>query len=70
MGITRLQPLLVEVSLHLEQRLRALKGQHMVIRLDHAFLAFSGDIISRICLDGAESDFNSFLDDQNFAPDW
>ncbi|CAN8097128.1 unnamed protein product [Discula destructiva] len=70
MGVTRLQPMLAEVSLHLEQRLRALKGQHKVIRLDHAFSAFSGDIIGRICLDSGEAKEDGFLDDPDFAPDW
>lgn len=70
MGITRLQPMLAEVAFHLEQRLRALKGQNKVIRLDHAFSAFSGDIIGRICLDSGESESSSFLDDDQFAPDW
>lgn len=68
MGITRLQPMLAEVALHLEGRLKAFKGQQKVIRLDHAFSAFSGDIIGRICLDTTEG--GAFLDDTDFAPDW
>ncbi|KAK0701924.1 cytochrome P450 [Lasiosphaeria miniovina] len=69
MGIARLQPMLAEVALHLETRLRDLKGSGKVIRLDHAFSAFSGDIIGRICLDGG-SGGSRFLDDPDFAPDW
>lgn len=70
MGISRLQPVLAEVALRLEERLRELKGQNRVIRLDHAFSAFSGDIIGRICLDSSNGKEDSFLDDSEFAPDW
>lgn len=70
MGIARLQPMIAEVALRLEERLRALKGQSKVIRLDHAFSAFSGDIIGRICLGSGQSEGDSFLDDPDFAPDW
>lgn len=47
-------------------RLEALQGTNSVIRLDHAFSAFSGDIIGAICWD----DKKEFLDDEEFAPDW
>lgn len=67
-GIERLQPMLAEVALHLEERLREMKGQHKLVRLDHAFSAFSGDIIGRICLDGGEE--GRFLDDPDFGSDW
>ncbi|RAK82730.1 cytochrome P450 [Aspergillus fijiensis CBS 313.89] len=69
MGITRLQDMLAEVALKLEARLREYEGTHTVIRLDHAFSAFSGDIIGRICLDREDAG-NEFLDDPLFAPDW
>ena len=66
MGVSRLQPILAEVVQKLAWRLEALKGTHSVVRLDHAFSAFSGDIIGRICWEGKEE----FLDDPNFAPEW
>ncbi|KAF2735645.1 cytochrome P450 [Polyplosphaeria fusca] len=69
MGIQKLQMMLAAVALKLESRFRALEGTGKVIRLDHAFSAFSGDIIGRICL-GREDTGNEFLDDENFAPDW
>lgn len=68
MGISRLQPMLAEVALHLETRIRDLKGSGKVIRLDHAFSAFSGDIIGRICLDDGSG--ARFLDDPDFSPEW
>ncbi|KAK3337578.1 cytochrome P450 [Cercophora scortea] len=73
MGISRLQPMLAEVALHLETRIRDLKGSNTVIRLDHAFSAFSGDIIGRICLNSHDETGGGggrFLDDPDFSPDW
>lgn len=40
-----------------------------MIRLDHAFSAFSGDIIGRICLD-KDDNAEEFLDHPDFAPNW
>ena len=42
------------------------KGTEKVVRLDYAFIAFSGDVISRLCND----DPPSFVDDPEFAPGW
>ncbi|KAL7793173.1 cytochrome P450 [Trichoderma ceciliae] len=71
-GVTLLQPMLAEVALHLESRFRELEGKNAVIRLDHAFSAFSGDIIGRICLGTGDrgSHGDRFLDDPGFASDW
>jgi hypothetical protein len=69
MGISRLQPMFAKVALHLETRFRDLKGSNTIVRLDHAFAAFSGDIIGRICLEDGETG-GRFLDDPDFAPDW
>jgi cytochrome P450 len=68
-SIQELQPMLAEVTLKFEQRLRALAGTGTVVRLDHACAAFSGDIIAKICLDDA-AEGNRFLDHPEFAPHW
>lgn len=68
MGVQRLQPMLADVALRLENRLNDLSGTGTVVRLDHAFSAFSGDIIGRICL--GTKNVNEFLDDPDFAPEW
>lgn len=60
--------MLAEVAIHLECRLRDIAGQHTVLRIDHAFSAFSGDIIARICLGGEET--ARFLDDPNIGREW
>ncbi|KAI1443094.1 cytochrome P450 [Annulohypoxylon stygium] len=68
-GIASLQSMFSEVSLHLESRLREFQGQGAVIRLDHAFSAFSGDIIGRLCLDDDDVG-DRFLDDPGFSSGW
>ena len=58
--------MLAQVVAKLAARLEALQGTNTVIRLDHGFSAFSGDIIGRICCENKEE----FLDDPEFAPEW
>lgn len=58
--------MLGQVVAKLAARFEALKGTNSVVRLDHAFSAFSGDVIGRICWDEQEE----FLDDAEFAPEW
>ncbi|KAF1962999.1 cytochrome P450 [Byssothecium circinans] len=70
MGVAKLQNTIADVALHLERRLEDFAGMGKVVRLDHAFAAFSGDIIRRICLDTKESGEDRFLDDPAFAPEW
>lgn len=73
MGVQRLQPLIAEIALKMENRLRELEGTRKLVRLDHVFSAFSGDIIGRICLStnsSAAEERPEFLDDPDFAPDW
>lgn len=62
--------MLAEVTQRLEERLREMKGQKKVIRLDHAFSAFAGDVIGRVCLDSRDGEGSSLLDDPGFSPEW
>ena len=55
-----------QVVANLVSRIDALKGTQSVIRLDHAFTAFSGDVISKICYE----EHDDFLKDPKFAPRW
>ena len=48
-------------------RFEKLRGTGTIIRLDHAFMAFSGDVIGNIC---CGHDRANFLDDENFSPEW
>lgn len=65
-GVARLQPVLAHVVANLVRPFEALKGTHSVIRLDHAFTAFSGDVICKMCCE----EHDDFLQDPNFAPHW
>lgn len=58
--------MIAQVVEKLDVRLKALEGTNTVIRLDHAFSAFSGDIIRKICWE----DEKEFLNDPQFAPEW
>ncbi|KAI0103057.1 cytochrome P450 [Nemania sp. FL0031] len=69
MGVSRLQSMLAEVALHLETRLRQYTGTGEVIRLDHAFTAYTGDIIGRMCLD-TDDPGDRFLSKDDFSADW
>ncbi|KAL1595330.1 hypothetical protein SLS60_010021 [Paraconiothyrium brasiliense] len=70
-GISSFYSILVEVSLKLEARLLRLKGTGNVVRLDHVFACYAGDIMGRLCFDDVAIDGNGeFLDDEKFAPDW
>ena len=48
------------------RRFEALKGTGQVIRLDHAFVAFSGDVITSLCTDQPRD----LMDEPNFSPEW
>lgn len=58
--------MLAEVVEKLAGRIEALKGTPTVVRLDHVFSAFAGDVVGRICWEDKEE----FLDDPDFAPEW
>ena len=47
-------------------RFDKLKGTETVIRLDHVFAAFTGDVIGNLCC----VERVNFLDDENFPPEW
>ncbi|EME87126.1 uncharacterized protein MYCFIDRAFT_130725 [Pseudocercospora fijiensis CIRAD86] len=66
-GVARFEPNLASVVMTLVHRLRGWEGTGTVLRLDHAFAALAGDIISTMCI---ESPSMSFLEDRDFAPDW
>ncbi|KAH6663129.1 cytochrome P450 [Halenospora varia] len=65
-GIIRLEPMLRDTVRKLEKRFEELKGKSIVVRLDHAFTAFTGDVIGNICCEEREE----FLEDPEFAPYW
>lgn len=65
-GVSKLEPMVHDLVTRLVARFEALKGTRTVIRVDHAFSAFSGDVVGRVCCE----DSSDFLADPNFAPQW
>ncbi len=66
-GVTKLEPMVAEVCKSLVvDRFDSFRGSGKVVRLNHAFTAFSGDVIRRLCMD----DPPSFVDDTDFSPEW
>ena len=66
-GVTKLEPMVAELCEKLiVGRFGSLNGTGKVVRLDHAFTAFSGDVINRLCID----DPPNLVDDRDFAPAW
>ncbi|KAF9894659.1 hypothetical protein FE257_006547 [Aspergillus nanangensis] len=49
LGIDKMEPMIIDESKLLNDRLTGLKGSGNVVRLDHVFTAFAGDMIGRIC---------------------
>ncbi|PMB64431.1 Trichodiene oxygenase [Beauveria bassiana] len=66
-GVSKLEPMVAEVCEKLiVHRFETFRGSGRVVRLDHAFTAFSGDVICRLCMDNPPS----FVEDPEFAPEW
>ena len=66
LGISKFEPCIGEAVAKLMRRFEALNGTGQIIRLDHAFIAFSGDVITRLCTDKPRD----LLDEASFSPDW
>ena len=49
LGIDKMESMIIEEAQLLNTRMDGLKGSKSVIRLDHVFSAFAGDVIGRIC---------------------
>ena len=51
-GVNKLEYLVADLTEKLVvDRFQSLKGTGSVVRLDHAFTAYSGDVVSAICID-------------------
>ena len=66
LGISRLWPDLAEIMERFARRIESLKGTGSVVRLEQAYSALAGDVISRVCWNQEER----LLDDPDFAPEW
>ena len=65
-GVSRLEPMIIQMVEKLVARLEAMKGSKSVVRLDHALTALTGDVIRQFCCEDGEY----FLDDADFVPWW
>lgn len=66
-GISKLEPMVWDLTDNLiVKRFQSFKGTGKVVRLDHAFTAYSGDVINRLCID----DPPNLIDDPDFSPWW
>lgn len=54
-GIDRMESMIIDETQILNDRLVALQGSKSVIRLDHVFSAFAGDVIGKICCENPPS---------------
>nr|D1MX85.1 RecName: Full=Fusicoccadiene C-8 hydroxylase; AltName: Full=Brassicicene C biosynthetic gene cluster protein 1; AltName: Full=Cytochrome P450 monooxygenase bsc1 [Alternaria brassicicola]BAI52800.1 fusicoccadiene C-8 hydroxylase [Alternaria brassicicola] len=66
-GVARFESNLASVVSTLVDRLRDYEGTGSVLRLDHAFAALAGDIITTMCIDSTSM---TFLDDKDFSRGW
>ncbi|EMD96233.1 hypothetical protein COCC4DRAFT_19072 [Bipolaris maydis ATCC 48331] len=66
-GVNRLEPMVADLTEELVvKRFEEFKGTGKVVRLDHAFTAYSGDIISALCIDEPPH----FTSTPDFTPSW
>jgi cytochrome P450 len=65
-GVTKLEPLINKIVDKLISRFESFNGTGRIVRLDHAMLAFSGDIIGHVCVENPAG----LVDDEDFAPAW
>ncbi|KAF2866566.1 cytochrome P450 [Massariosphaeria phaeospora] len=66
LGVTRLEPLINKAVEKLIKRFTSFQGTGQIIRLDHAMLAFSGDVIGHVCVENPAE----LMDEKDFSPAW
>lgn len=66
MGITQFEPVIQSLAEKFAKRLHELEGTNTVVRLDHALVCYTGDMISHVCCE----DPTFLLDGKDFNADW
>jgi hypothetical protein len=61
-----LEPFIYVAIDKLIKRFESFKGTGRVVRLDHAMLAFSGDVIGHVCVE----DPAELIAEKDFSPAW
>ncbi|KAI1292590.1 putative cytochrome P450 [Xylaria venustula] len=65
-GVTKLEPFINMVVEKLMARFESFRSTGQVVRLEHAMLAFSGEVIGHICVDNP----TDLIDEADFSPGW
>ncbi|KAF2113824.1 cytochrome P450 [Lophiotrema nucula] len=65
-GVKALEATLVKLADRLMCRLGRLKGSGKLVRLDHAYVAFAGDVMSALCCETT----TNLVEDEHFGKDW
>ncbi|KAI1344240.1 putative benzoate 4-monooxygenase cytochrome P450 [Xylariaceae sp. FL0016] len=65
-GVAQIEPIIRHKAEALCERLKALRGTDVPIRLDHAFSACMGDIIMKI----ASGEDSTYVEGEAFTPEW
>jgi cytochrome P450 len=66
LGVTKLEPFINKAVGKLMKRFESLRETGRIVRLDHAMLAFAGDVIGHVCVE----DPVELMDDEDFSPAW
>lgn len=66
LGITQFEPVIHHLAESFAYKFHKLENTNVVVRLDHAMVCYTGDMISHVCCE----DPTSLLDDENFSVDW
>ena len=65
-GIERMQGMIIQEAKLLNTRIEEMRGSKRVIRLDHVFSAFAGDVVGSICCETPPNMMNL----ADFGSDW
>ena len=65
-GVTKLEPMVADVAVRFARRLESYRGTRQVIRLDHAYVALSADVVGNICFENT----SSMIDAPSFGVEW
>jgi cytochrome P450 len=66
LGVTKLEPFINKAVGKLMKRFESLRETGRIVRLDHAMLAFAGDVIGHVCVE----DPAELMDDEDLSPAW
>ncbi|KAI0404814.1 putative cytochrome P450 [Xylaria palmicola] len=66
LGVKKLEPFINKAVEKLMARFESFRGTGRIVRLEHAMLAFAGDVIGHVCVD----DPAELIDDDEFSPAW